>query len=154
MKFYLFYLKHDRQLYAFTTVKAYAETFLEQRNPDCFKVKTVKLSGENEKIFMFRNKFKMLYSYPYQTGIGPGNYVELIATAEEDNNIDNKISEIENDISNIDEILRKYPIKEKYMKSLQNLTDIYDTAGNILLDVFSLFVDINRDTFIERSDIN
>lgn len=154
MKFYLFYLKYDKSLYAFTTIKEYAEKFLEERNPKCFKMKTVKLKGEKEKIFMYNNKLLLLHDYPFQTGIGPSDYVELMSTAKEDDKLTQEIENMQSTIEEIDRLLKECPLKQEYSTIINRMTSIYDNTGHILIDAFSLFIDIHRDTFIEREPIN
>ena len=153
MKFYLFFLKYDRSLYAFTTVKEYAEKFLNERNPNCFKVKEKKLKGEAEKIFMYTNKLLQLNKYPYQTGVGSNEYVELIATGKEDDKITYEVEAMENMVGEIDQILRQWPLKKKYEEVIDRMTQIHDNSGHITIDTLSLFVDVHKDTFIEREPI-
>jgi len=153
MKFHLFYLKQTNQLYAFTSVKAYAKLFLSQRNPECFKVKIIKLSGEDEKIFMYTHRLKQLSKFPFQTGVSTSEYAELIATPEEDNKISDIIEVMEKQALAIHDILKKVPVKNKYKESILNLVCIYDNDGNILLDVLSLFIDTFKDTFIKSNQI-
>ena len=84
MKLYLFYLKKDKSLYAYTSSKAYRDEFLSQRNPNCFSLKEVKLKGEEGNIFVYTYKLKQLAYYPYQTGLGKDDYVSIMATTEEE----------------------------------------------------------------------
>lgn len=153
MKFYLFYLKYDKSLYACTSVKEYADQFLDERNPDCFKVKVVKLTGEQEKIFLYTNRLLMLNKYPFQTSTEVSDYVEIIATAKEDDNLTEHIEEIEEQIQQINLYFKEYPIKDKYKESIDRLTNIYDGFGHITLDTLSLFVDIHENTFIPKKPV-
>lgn len=151
MKIYLFYLKKDKSLYAYTSSKAYRDEFLSQRNPNCFTLKEVKLKGEEENIFVYTYKLKQLAYYPYQTGLGKDDYVSIMATAEEEVKIDSEIKHIEDDYDFVRSVMSKTKLKSKYVKSIKNITKIYSN-DRITIDVFSLFVDLFKDTFIDTTN--
>ena len=150
MKYYLFYLKKTNDLYAFTSVKEYAKRFLEERNKDCFNVRKIRIDDEEEeKRFLYFNHEKMIGKYPYQTGDIVNDYVELMATQEEETRMDQEIDKFEREIQHMEFVLTNLlDLKDKYETSIRNMIDIYDNTGHILIDVLSLFVDLNKDTFI------
>ena len=150
MKIYLIYLKKDKSLYAYTSVKEYLDRFLIQRNPKCFIVKKVKMSEPEQKSFMYTHRLLQLNIFPYQTEYSETGYVDLASTSKEDDNITAKIEEIESYILSIKRLLNTYHFKSKYRKSIERLISIDDPDENLYtIDMLELFIDIHRDTFID-----
>jgi len=148
MKYYLIYLKPNTELYGFTSEKDYFETFMLQRNSEKFLVKKEKITGEEEKRFLYLNHNKMIKPYPYQHNTGDKEYTMLMATADEDNRLDMEVEKMNTMVVDIECMRNAIPFKDKYELSIDNLTDIYDENGHILIDSLSLFIDLNKETFI------
>ena len=146
---YVFYLKKTKEVYAFTLSKELKDNFLSQRNPNCFIAKKQKMYTPVMQAFMQTHKDCMLGDFPYESDSGVSN---ITATYKEEFLLTQEVDEMEKDVEKIEKIFRKYPLKEKYQKSIERLIQIDDGDGNLTINTLSLFVDLHRNTFIEEEE--
>ena len=135
-KFYVLYKKDDKSLYAYSENLNYIERFLQERNANRFKLKEIKIeSDEESRIFRYTNRDYKLNEFPYQNSSKEKDYVCIMATNKEKCN-------------KYLLFLEKVGFKKKYKKSIENFLYIVNKHNEIELDVFSLFVDLFKDTFV------
>lgn len=157
IKVYLFYLRNDKELYAYTIDKEYKERFLLQRNKDCFHVKKIKMDKIEFSTFSYKYNNRKLMDIPLSTSIT--EYTMILATAYEDdllteigNQIDHKMEEL------YKELILQSNIKKKYSESLEYLlkttlfikqkdgTKDYISTINLLF----LFSQLFKNTFVKQ----
>lgn len=148
-KFYVLYKKDDKSLYAYSENLDYVERFLQERNANRFKLKEIKIeSDEESRIFRFTNKNYKLHEFPYQNSSKEKDYVCIMATTGEDYMVDCELENIQEKCNKYLLLLQKVGFKKKYRKSIENFLYLVNPYHEIELDVFSLFVDLFKDTFI------
>lgn len=161
-KVYLFYLKHTKQLYAFTTEKDIKKTFLEERNKDCFYIKTIEMNELDLSIFM--NKYRQLKLEQIPIDVSIDKTVMMYATPQEESIIEETHSQLCNSINSIWEKLRSidytnksfmHQLKEKYKKAIDYLcrTDrnvtLRDGSTMVLssVNIIYLYTKLFKDTY-------
>lgn len=148
-KFYVLYKKDEKSIYAYSENKDYVERFLQERNANRFKLKEIKIESEEEsKIFRFTNKDYVLNEFPYQNSSKEKDYVCIMATSKEDYKVDCELEHIQEKCNKYLLLLQNINFKKKYKKSIENFLYLVNPYHEIELDVFSLFVDLFKDTFI------
>lgn len=145
MKVYLLYLKSDKSLYAFTATKEYFKLFLEQRNPKCFIISKHKMTDSEFSHFSYSHKNCQIVKDVFEDG---KNTTELMITISESSELESELDRIDSMYESIVHIFTKYPLLKKYQKAIKHLTTIEDKDGNLLINTLSLFVDLNRETFV------
>ena len=155
-KVYLFFLKDEKELYAYTIVKEYRDIFRNQRNMKLFKESSLKMDKYELSVFENKNYKKKIYQdflYDGKTDI------VIYATTEESNSLSESCMYITNIMNSVKDEVAKYCIKEKYLKSILKLTekiilkDNDKDKGIINVNTFKLFYHLFRNTFSEYSDI-
>ena len=148
-KFYVLYKKDDKSLYAYSENLNYVERFLQERNANRFKLKEIKIESEEEsRIFRYTNRDYKLNEFPYQNSLKEKDYVCIMATIKEDYIVDCELEHIQEKCNKYLLLLEKVGFKKKYKKSIENFLYIVNNHNEIELDVFSLFVDLFKDTFV------
>jgi hypothetical protein len=116
----------------------------------CFIYQKKKVSDIEGRAFMSYNKSKMLGKFPLETKGVP--VIDFAETYDEDVRLSVEIENIEKMVEEIEKVFRKYPVKKKYMESITRLTTIDDGENHLVIDTLSLFIDLNKKTFIEEKE--
>lgn len=157
IKVYLFYLKNDRELYAFTIDKEYRDRFLLQRNKDCFHMKKIKMPEIEFSAFSYKYSNKKLMDIPLSTSIT--EYTMILATSYEDDLLTEYANQIDHRMEALyRELILQSNIKKKYSESLEYLlkTTLYIKQKDGTKDYIStinllfLFSQLFKNTFIKE----
>lgn len=154
MKVYLFILKSTNEMYAYTSCKEYADSFISQRNKDLFVIKKVNLKKYEYMLFTNKNSSKKIIKDYLFDG---NDNIEIFSTVNESNSLSESCEYIVTTVSVLEEEFADVGLKKKYLNVITNITD--EITGrtdkknsHINVDTFRLFYYLFRDTFEEVSD--
>lgn len=150
MKVYVFCLKADSDVYAFTATKEFAELFRSQRNMDLFKESVLTL--DKHEFMIFANKLsnnKLCKDY-----LDDGkNIIEIAATVREATQLSDSCEYIQDTVEFLKKDLSRTPFKKKYLKPIikitESITKRIDNNPTLNVNTFSLFYYLFRNTFSE-----
>lgn len=148
---YLLYGKWDGDLYAYSLLKDKVNEFLRERNPKRFHLVKKKINGTVLSAFMSENYTLQITDIPLFDG---EKYISVMGTIHEDNIVSDASDRINVEMDAIKKALLKYPFKKKYLKLINDLTQVVskrerDGEKEFLLeiDTFSLFCSLFKNTF-------
>ena len=151
MKVYVFNLKHEKSIYAFTATKEFAELFRSQRNMKLFNEQVITL--DKYEFMIFSNKmsiYKLCKDY-----LDDGEHdIEIVATVQETYQLSESCDYIRHTISSIEKSIKIFPFKKKYLKPIIKVTESITTKGKddhptLNVNTFALFYHLFRNTFSE-----
>lgn len=158
MKVYLYYLKN--KLYAFTTNKVYKSDFEYQRNMECFTKRVETMDSALFQAFSYKEKNKMMIEIPLSDSTD--EYFMIIGTQEEEIILDQTVSDMDKEFSDILKYLKQIPFKKKYKKAIKSLSviselrkispklpesDEEEIENLYTINFLSLFYNLFKDTF-------
>lgn len=158
MKVYLYYLKN--KLYAFTTNKVYKSDFEYQRNMECFTKRVETMDSTLFQAFSYKEKNKMMIEIPLSDSTD--EYFMIIGTPEEEIKLDQTVSDMDKEFSDILKYLKQIPFKKKYKKAIKSLSviselrkispklpesDEEEIENLYTINFLSLFYNLFKDTF-------
>lgn len=151
---YIYILKEDVKsgVYGYTVLKEYAKLFESQRNMKLFIRKREKIDKYQLMMFMNNKKVKQICKDYLFDG---KQDIEIMATIEESEKLSESCYYINNEIEAIVKELKQYPLKDKYLKVINELTKSLtkkDSDRFLNIDTFRLFYHLFKNTFYE--DIN
>lgn len=158
-KVYLFYLISTGELYAFTINKNYKDKFLSQRNPKCFKLKRMKMSTIQYKVFSNKYNLKMMEEIPLNSSLE--DYLMIVSTREEEykmmeegNRIDIIMETASKVLTNIENIKPKYKKSIEYISNTTYLKSKNDGTKDLLsrINLLFLFSKLFRNTFVVNEE--
>lgn len=154
-KVYLFYLKDEPGIYAFTIDKEIKKKFLAIRNKKCFTVRKAFLIDDEYNQFYRKNSTKILADYPLGK-ITEWDYHIVPMTAKENAILNEEIDKMEREMSSaIKEIspqIKKY--KQKYKDACNYLAETSYLVERTLelvsrINTFRVFVKVFGNTLSE-----
>lgn len=121
-KFYLFYIKPEGTLYAYTSNKKYMRQFVQVRNPDKFIMKKVKLDEVETNNLYQSQMYEILEEFHGQTYLN-NKMAEftMVLTKSEVNRVISEASIASSDMLTRVAIVPTQIINEKYLESLRTL---------------------------------
>ena len=149
---YILYLKDSNEIYAMTSDKTEVITFLNQRNPDKFNLKVLKIGMKKSLKYKNLYRNKLLQNIPINDN--PFSSFEILATNEEYDKLHYEADKITQEIQDIQRQLSKINFCKKDEKSINNITHIYleviksdkkDLYSTI--NLFALFTSLFKETF-------
>lgn len=159
MKLYLYYLKSNpNSLYCWTIDKDLSKLFESQRNMDLFIKDVNKDIDEDDKdfrLFSADNSSTILISDVLYDG---ENTIYISCSRKEASSLDAYIDNIWTVINDINKLIEfhSFNIKEKYLKSILNLTNNItyggdqESSGELRIDTVSLFIKLFKNTFVKE----
>lgn len=150
MKVFVFCLKSDNSVYAFTATEEFADMFRSQRNMALFKENTLTLDKYEFMIFANKmSKQKLCKDY-----LDDGEHdIEIMATVHETAQLSESCEYIQRTIECIQKDFSRSSIKKKYLKPImkitQSITKRIDDHPTLNINTFSLFYYLFRNTFSE-----
>lgn len=154
IKVYLFILKSEKKLYAYTNNKDYAKRFLSERNKELFLLKIKKVDDDEFIEFSHTNHEKLLGEVPLFDGTPKDIFI--VATSEEESNLFISCGEIYKSVELIKKDLDEFPFKKKWKKlvieacklslSVENDNEI---CCEEYINTFALFYYLFKDTFVD-----
>ena len=116
LKVWMFYRSdHPGVLHAFTATKDFKTRFEQQRKPNSFIIEKIKMDEIEFALFSNANQKKMLIETPIGVGVY-GPVLKLIATYEEEADIETFCCRWEDNLDNAYRMMREIPWKKKYRK--------------------------------------
>lgn len=152
-KVYQFYLKSNKDFYAFTIDKNLKNKFLYQRNKDLFHVEKVHMNEYEFMVYQSKNNQYMLTEIPLN--YDEKNYYMLVATYAEENILQYRSDQIDEEIGKIyRRLVMQTNLKKKYIDSIEYLSKvsyINEMHDNIsTANLFALFMKEFKFTFKEN----
>lgn len=150
MKVYVFSLKNEKDIYAFTATKEYADIFRSQRNMKLFNERI--LSLDKYEFMIFSNKMSN-YQLCKDYLEDDENDIEIIASVKETSELSEACENIRQISYLIENDFKIFPFKKKFLKPIikitQNITKRKDNHPTLNVNTFSLFYYLFRNTFSE-----
>ena len=151
MKVYVFYLKSDKSIYAFTTLKEQATLFHEQRNSSLFKEKVIKMNKEEFQSFNERYSNCRLIDDILEDSKGETIYI--VDTIKENLELTESCDYISTLVSSMKNDIKKLSLKDKYVNDIMVILKSMISPDNILnIDTVSLFMSLNKKTFLNHKN--
>lgn len=149
-KCYMYYLKDDSSLYAYTLNKIYAKNFKKQRNMKLFIERKIYMDEYEFSSFSYKHKdLQLIHDYLYDGK----NDIEIICTVEESDMMTAWIEEMYDTIDTMQIYLQELKVKNKYLKSISRLTDsLIDEKNSLNISTFKLFFNLFKFTFINKEE--
>ena len=150
MKVFVFSLKAEKCMYAFTINEEYAEIFKKQRNMNLFNVNTITMNKYEFMIFSSRmSKFQLCKDY-----LDDGEQdIEIIATIKETSDLSEACEYIRKTYELISRNIELYNFNKKYLKPIikitQSIIKSVDNHPTLNINTFKLFYNLFRNTFSE-----
>lgn len=149
MKVYIFKLKNESNIYAYSINKEYVDIFISQRNMKLFKYQIIDLDKYDFMIFSNKmNNQKLLKDFLYDGE----NDIEIVATTEESSKLSDSCQYIQDICDFVKHHIHEYNLKNKYLKSILKITDkiiLEEENKPVMLNIntFKLFYYLFRNTF-------
>lgn len=156
-KVYMYILKRDNSLYAFTINKDYAKKFEEVRNMKQFVKRKEKMDEYELMAFQGNHTYAMLQK-DYLSD-GKTDY-EMIVTSYESTTLDECCTYINSIIDMVRTRFHRYPLKSKYLKLIDEITSkitvnqdgTVPTFEVLNIDTFRLFYNLFPFTFYKQEE--
>lgn len=154
MKVYVFSLKSENEIYAYTAAKEYAELFRSQRNMKLFNEKVISL--DKFEFMIFSNKMSVYQLCKDYLDDGEHD-IEIVASVRETYQLSESCDYIRHNVSAIEKSIKDFPFKKKYLKPIIKLTQNITIKGKdehptLNVNTFTLFYYLFRNTFYEYDD--
>ena len=152
MKVYLFYLKSDKSLYAFTNRKDYMKRFKKERNQKHYHYVKKELDSIQYQAMSYSNRGCILFDNVLNDE--SFNDLSYLTTYHENDMLENYLSELEKEIYDINRSLEEYNLKDKYMELFYNILLYYKKEENpgisitYTLNIFRIFVNLFKDVIL------
>lgn len=152
MKVYLFYLKSDKSLYAFTNRKDYMKRFKKERNQKHYHYVKKELDPIQYQAISYSNRGCILFDNVLNDE--SFNDLSYLTTYHENDMLENYLSELEKEIYDINRSLEEYNLKDKYMELFYNILLYYKKEENpgisitYTLNIFRIFVNLFKDVIL------
>ena len=154
IKVWVFYLKGESSIYAFTALKEFKNRFLRERNEKCFNVEKIEMDEFEFSLFMNRHSSYKLSEMPLNTSLT--EYVNILMTPKEYEELNHRASSMDSEMERIHKrFSEEVSLKEKYSESVNYLcsTVINNKKKNGEIDRIStinllfLFMQLFKNTF-------
>jgi hypothetical protein len=143
-KLYVYFLKRDNSLYAWTYDKITCSNFESQRCMDVFNKSIIKADDDNISIIAGLNSNRQI---THDVLFDGNDDIIIYCTIKESDLLSLKIDELYSLLSNMNLLSDKYPLQEKYCDLIFKITNIInDGPGKYALDTYRIFYDMNRYT--------
>lgn len=150
MKVYVFSLKAEKGIYAFTINNEYADLFRSQRNMNVFDEKVISMDKHEYKAFSYQMQSHQLCKDYLDDG---EHDIEIISTIQETTSLSESCEYITQTIEMLEKNVQIYPFKKKYLKIIIKLTQCItkrnDDHPTLNVNTFALFYHLFRNTFSE-----
>lgn len=145
---FIYYLKKDKSLYAFTIEPLIKNEFELERSMKLYTKKKIKMSEPEYEMFSYRNRGNMLFCNTLSDG---ENDISFATTSYENCDLEKECRDIDDNISKIYLELLKFPLNAKTKKLISSLTEYYGDGVSESIyhfDTFKIFFKLFRENIM------
>lgn len=150
VKVYLYYLKSDKSLYAFTIDKSIKDEFELERCMKLYRKRTKEMNAPQFQAFSWSHNNEMLFCNTLSDG---ENDISFATTYSENFELEKTCQNLEDKVVEILKKVNQFPLQKKIRKMLDNALEYYGDGVNESIyhfDTFKIFLRKFRNTIIMR----